>query len=1068
MGEIEINSSVTGCPECGSSLANGLADGLCPACLLRGLDAPDGSLSEAASAAAESALSSLLPIPGYRIIAELARGGMGIVYQARQQAPDREVAVKMLLPFSASSDELRERFRQEARTLTELDHPAILPIYETGEHDRLPWFSMKLATGGSLADRGPKLLGHWNEIAELVATLAAAVQFAHGHGVLHRDLKPGNILFDSAGRPFVADFGLAKLIKQDSDFTHSQRLLGTPHYLAPEVAVGGARAATTASDTYSLGAMLFELLTGRPPFAAESLPALLKQIVEDEPRFAARAGAVDIPGDLKVIALKCLAKEPGHRYGSAREMAEELQRYLAGEPILARAAGPAEKLWRWSRRKPALAAALTACALILAAGVGGVLWQLRQTEAARAEAVQRAKDEHEQRALAETARAQAERSERVMRQNLYAADVLGAQRALDQSDFGTARLLLNAHRPKAGQEDLRGFEWRYFWGKTRGDSFLTLTNLGHEVTALAFSPDGTLLAFGSRQAFLYDATTFQFVARADIPSVQSLAFVPGTNVLVLGTRTRDVHFWNWKSEGPPPFWFRGGRWPNVVVPLKTNAGVMAVGFGDSIAGQTEGSTVLHSSVAFSATGQTWLRLPESGGLAAFSPDAERLATGSWQGQIKLWNPADGSWVKTLTNAHRVVSLRFSPDGHTLVVCSSEGVWLYDLATDRQRPVARGHAERVFDAEISPDGRTLATGSGDQTIRLWDLETGQQKAVFLGHSYAVAHVRWSRDGRMIASGGQDGTVRLWKVEEAESPEMPIPGRVERRFFSPDGRMLAVVHPDEGVTLRKFPDLEVISGPHKAGVALGFLPDGEAFATFRQGTNEHAEILRWSVPRFQLLSRLALDSGTNILRVPSLSRDGRWFAAGLGRSEVGLWNLSGEPKLTRLFAAEAQAALVMALAFAPDSRGLAGTFMDSTLVHLWQVQDGTRIELGRHAAFIRQLLYSSDGRQLISGDGDKFIKVWDLAERKETATLLGHRAGIIGLDLSPDGRTVVSSSGDRTVRLWNLATRREVARFEMESQAQSVTFAPDGSALYLTRRENGQSSPATLVWRAPKLD
>ncbi|HET6410240.1 MAG TPA: serine/threonine-protein kinase, partial [Chthoniobacteraceae bacterium] len=400
---ININGIATNCPECGSSLASGLADGLCPACLFTGLDAPDESLSDVISARLNLPISALMLVPGYSVIAEIARGGMGIVYRARQHAPNREVALKMLLPYSASSEELRERFRQEARTLTELDHPAILPIYETGEHDGLPWFSMKLATGGSLAEGASRFSGKWRQIAGLVATLADAVQFAHGHGVLHRDLKPANILFDSGGRPFVADFGLAKLVRRDTDFTQSQRMMGTPHYLAPEVAAGSARDATTESDVYSLGAILFEMLAGHPPFDAEGLPALLKSIVEDEPGFPPSVGDAEIPFDLKVIALKCLAKSPSDRYGSSRELAEELRRYLAGEPILARAAGPAEKLWSWSRRKPALATAVAACLIIFVLGVSGILWQLRQTEVARAVAVQKAKDEGIQRTLAEDA-----------------------------------------------------------------------------------------------------------------------------------------------------------------------------------------------------------------------------------------------------------------------------------------------------------------------------------------------------------------------------------------------------------------------------------------------------------------------------------------------------------------------------------------------------------------------------------------------------------------------------------------------------------------------------------------
>ena len=1092
-------STTQRCPECGGSLAHGLADGLCPACLLGGLDArdePNDQASEEAPPAPQHSLTSLLPIPGYTVVAELARGGMGIVYRARQHSPEREVALKMLLPFSASSQELRERFQLEARTLSELDHSAILPIYETGEHEGLPWFSMKLATGGSLADRAHDFLGRWREIAQLIATLADAVQFAHERGVLHRDLKPGNILFDAAERAFVADFGLAKLVRLDSDFTHSQRVLGTPHYLAPEVAASSARHATTASDVYSLGAILFEMLAGRPPFEAEGLPALLKKIVEDEPVLSLPQerglqpasvnestrsaesittkdstvkrpeGRAPVPRDLEVITLKCLAKDPVHRYASARELAEELRRFLVGEPILARLASPGEKLWRWSRRKPALASALGACALILIAGVAGILWQLRQTEAAHADAVQKARDEQAQRTLAETARAQAERSELTMRQNLYAADVLGAQRALEQNDLGTARLLLDAHRPAAGQTDLRGFEWRYFRGKTRPGNFLTLTNQAHEVSALAFSSDGAWLAFGSRQVLLYDATSFQFRARADVPSIQSIAFVPGEQVMVLGIRQMEVHRWDWSQEGPPPVLFNsGGRWPNVVVSHKRDPITLAVGTDASITGQKEGTTALYYSVPYDATGKRRRPLPESGGIVAFSPDGKLLATGSWQGKIMLWNPDSGTLVNTLTNANRVVSLRFSPDCQTLVACSfDDGAWLYEIATGAQRPVARGHTSGVWDAEISPDGRTLATGSGDQTVRLWDLQTGQQKALFLGHSYRVSCVAWSPDGKILASGGQDGTVRLWKVEQAESPEQPLAGWVKRHCFSPNGRLVAVTNPGERVTLHEYPSLKITSGPRRTGAPLGFLPDGKELITIQQATNGSAEILRRSVPDFQPVSKTALPESTEKLVAPVLSPDGRWLAAGLTRGEAGLWDLSGATKMARL-AAQA-IGLPITFAFSPDSQQLAGTFMDSTVIHLWELSPTPRhTELGRHPGFILHLIFSSDGRELISADSDKFIKVWDLAERKELATLLGHRAGIVALDISPDGKTVASSSSDRTVRLWNVATRREVARFEMESVTYPVAFASDGNALLVTQGFGHQPETITSVWRAP---
>src|SRR5687767_4296220 len=222
-------------------------------------------------------------VAGHEIAAEIARGGMGIVYRARQLDPPRTVALKMLLPHQLGSAEMAERFRIEVSTLTLLEHPAILPVYQVGEHERLPFFTMKLATGGTLAQRKHEYAGDWHAVAELMATLAEAVQFAHERGVLHRDLKPGNILFDEQGRAYVSDFGLAKLVSAESNLTRSMDFLGTPNYVAPEVATRSAQQATTASDIYSLGAILYELLAGRPPFAAEGIPALLKKIAEEPP-----------------------------------------------------------------------------------------------------------------------------------------------------------------------------------------------------------------------------------------------------------------------------------------------------------------------------------------------------------------------------------------------------------------------------------------------------------------------------------------------------------------------------------------------------------------------------------------------------------------------------------------------------------------------------------------------------------------------------------------------------------------------------------------------------------------
>lgn len=554
---IRGSTESTHCPECGgihhpSELTEGLCpiglfdllddshaetiDGVLRAAERRAADFPGGVAAAGAGAKREEARRPGLTIPGYTVGDELARGGMGIVYRARQHAPDRDVAIKMLLPFSAAVPELRERFQVEVRTLAELDHSAILPIYETGDYEGLPRFAMKLAAGGSLAARIGTFAGQWRSIATLVATLADATHYAHERGVLHRDLKPGNILFDAEARAFVADFGLAKFMDEEGDLTRTHRAMGTPRYLAPEVAAGSARHATTASDIYSLGAILFELLTGRPPFEAEGLPDLLRRIADEEPRFPSHGSGEKIPVDLQVIALKCLAKIPASRYASARELAGELRSFLAGEPILARPSSRMEKLWRWTRREPALTSALGACGLILALGAVAVLRQLQETETARGIAVQKAREIEVQRGLAEAARTQAQQSELTMRQNLYAADMLAAQRAIDQNDLGTARLRLAAHRPAAGQSDLRGWEWRYFWGRARGQSFATVKPNDGPLTVLQFIDEGKRLAISNWQTFLYRLPSLELDTKIETPSVQSLAYAPDTGTMFFGIR----------------------------------------------------------------------------------------------------------------------------------------------------------------------------------------------------------------------------------------------------------------------------------------------------------------------------------------------------------------------------------------------------------------------------------------------------------------------------------------------------------------------------------------------------
>ena len=313
----------------------------------------------------------------YELLEEIGRGGQGVVYRARQKSLKRTVALKVIGLGHWATEAHLKRFRREAEAAASLDHPNILPIYEVSEgEDGLPFFSMKFAPGGSLLDAAPALRNDPRRSAALMTKVARAVYYAHSHGILHRDLKPGNILLDDRGEPMVSDFGLAKLIEPDSNLTQSVVTMGSPNYMAPEQAAGHSREATTAVDVYSLGAILYELLTGRPPFQAESTGKTIRLVLETDP-ISPVVHNPSVPPDLATICLKCLEKEPARRYASAELLAQELDRFCRGEPILARPVGWAERSWRWCRREPALAGLAAALVVVLIIGFTGVVWKWR-------------------------------------------------------------------------------------------------------------------------------------------------------------------------------------------------------------------------------------------------------------------------------------------------------------------------------------------------------------------------------------------------------------------------------------------------------------------------------------------------------------------------------------------------------------------------------------------------------------------------------------------------------------------------------------------------------------------
>ena len=995
-----------------------------------------------------SAASEARRLGDYELIEEIAAGGMGVVFKARQVSLNRIVALKTIVGGPLASRSMVERFRTEAEAAGNLNHPNIVPIYEVGEHDGGHYYSMRLIEGGSLQDRLDEYALPANEepppsklelatrqsrIAHILSTIARAVHYAHQHGILHRDLKPANILLEPTGEPLISDFGIAKLLTGERQLTRTATAIGTPNYMAPEQAAGGFTPLTTATDVFSLGAILYQLLTRKLPFQGATPLETLRRVIDQAPP-APRSVNRSIDRDLETICLKALNKDPLHRYGSASAFADDLDAWRRGEPIAARPVSPPERLWRWCQRKPILALLSAGLIVSIVAGVVIASWQWQR---ARQTAV-------------------------ILAQNLYVADVGLAYGAWESGNIERARLLLDGQRPRPGNPDLRTFEWRYLFGVTRPQELLTIRSASKELWGSAVSPDGHLLATGSGDGKiqLWDLPTGAAIGtlQASHSIIYCIAFSPDGSLLADATDTTEAHLWDVATRkliarfSPP-------RGPVISLVFSTDGRTLATmggyPYATDVAADVSLWDVGSRQKVGSLAGHT-----SSVGWMSFSPDDRLLAMPQGNGTITIWNVPSRTMAATLTgHTGLVVCARFSPDGELLASGGLDGtVRLWRVATREMIGILGSHQGAVYTVAFSASGDRLVSGGLDHTVRLWDVRARRPVGVLRGHTSRVFSVSYAHDGRSVISASLDGTAKVWSSQDA--PETDVfdrhTGNAATVEFSNDGRLLTRSDPAgdritiwNARTLAKLADL-----PHRNS---GISPDSRLLAT----TSADALTL-WDVTESapKLVTNIGLAKAPVL--PPIFSPDGRTLALGFadGAGDVSIWDVSRREKRTTLVE-PGDSAPVRAYAFARDGRSFV-TGQGNGRVRVWDAHAWTPLTLlPGHSQAVQAMVFSPDGRLLATGSADTTVQIWTTDFRSSPVVLRGDGGAVTTLAFAPDGQTLAVGSVDAIVKFWNIRTAREVATIKAHSSVVwSLAFAPDGRTLATSSVDQ-----TMRLWKAP---
>jgi len=1040
-----------------------------------GVDSADAPGFKKTGGAALSGASRVMPkIDGYEFIRELHRGGQGVVYQALEKATKRKVAIKVLLEGPYASDSARKRFEREIELAASLKHANIVAVYHSGLTPEGRQFCvMDYIRGVAMQDYVREQRLGLEDALRLFMKVCEAVNYAHQRGVIHRDLKPGNILVDSDGEPRVLDFGLAKQVggPEQTIVSVTGQVFGTLQYMSPEQARGNPDEIDIRTDVYSLGIVLYEVLTGRFPYPVEGqLAEVLRHISATEPMPPSRAwqaesgvsgtgssrrgssgatglaawmrrrnrptdhDASPIDDEVQTIVLRALAKDRQRRYQSAADLARDIEHYLKDEPIEAKRDSRLYVLGKQLRKYRLPVAIAAAFVMSLLAGLGGTIWQAKRANE-RAEAATKAEGEakaatEKQRQLAEseaearreadlrTAEAVAARAK--VEYNAYTANIEMAAAAMEYRQFDRVRARLAACPPR-----LRSWEWGWL-NASVDNSLVALHGHTNAVSHVAFSPDGKRLVTGSRDhtARTWDAETGAclLVLSGHENAVYSAEFSSDGRLILTGSADGTARVWNAED----------GR----------SIARMAVHVGEinEATFSPDGRRVL--TVGEDHTARLWearsgKSLAEMKGhteplnSGAFSPDGAHVLTAAYDGTLLVWDTATGREVCKLNGPTGVVTVdagSFSPDGTKIVTASAmksakeleSQMHLWDAATGEHLRELKGHAMGGLTALFSPDGKQVVTTSLDRTARIWDVETGESRATLMGHTGMVFQAHYLPDGSSVITTSEDQTARVWDIKTSvmTSELLGQRGMALWSTLSADGRRFAATSADNAARWWSVGSeangwkLKGHTGPVRYAA---FSPDGETIVT--GSDDETARI--WNA--WTCESVLELTGHADSVMSAMFSPDGRRVVTASSDGTARVWDAERGKSLLIL---RGHTASVNFATFSPDGAHILTASQDNT-ARVWDATSGKPVfDIQGQVTDALSAIYSPDGRWIVTAAEGGVARVWDARTGVLSGALKGHRDAVNQAAFSHDGRFIVTASSDKTARIWGAQSREEV--------------------------------------------